>query len=43
MAKTQEQGTITTTKNGVLTTKVVPTQVKDGKLVPDDTRGGLEQ
>ena len=43
MAKTQEQGTITTTKNGVLTTKVGPTQVKDGKLVPDDTRGGLEQ
>ena len=45
MAKSQEVGTVSTIKNGVLITKVVPTQVKDGKLVPDDThaRNGVQQ
>ncbi len=37
MAKNKEHDSVTFVKNGVSMTKVVPTVVRDGKLVADDT------
>jgi len=39
-----KQTTVTTTKNGTIVTKVVRTQVKDGKIVADESeQDGVRQ